>query len=170
MMSTNPDANNSVTPDAAGAAAPAPAPVEPPMPSILAQLNLPFKYADYARKGYHYDLSIQGDQLLAVVGGLSKAGFAMDTITGMDWIAENQMEVVYDFYHMHHCCHVVIRVRVPRDAAEVPTISKIFQGADWHERETHDFFGIRFAGHPDLSPFLLPDDADYHPLRKDFSA
>jgi len=52
----------------------------------------------------------------------------------------------------------------------VPTISAVFPGANWHERETHDFFGIRFAGHPNLIPLLLPEDADYHPLRKDFKA
>jgi NADH-quinone oxidoreductase subunit C len=44
----------------------------------------------------------------------------------------------------------------------------VFPGANWHERETHDFFGIVFLGHPDLSPLLLPEDADFHPLRKDF--
>ena len=53
---------------------------------------------------------------------------------------------------------------------KIPTISKVFPGADWHERETHDFFGINFVGHRDLSPFLLPDDATYHPLLKDFKA
>jgi NADH-quinone oxidoreductase subunit C len=51
----------------------------------------------------------------------------------------------------------------------VPSISEVFPGANWHERETHEFFGIRFLGHPNLSPLLLPEDATYHPLRKDFA-
>jgi NADH-quinone oxidoreductase subunit C len=63
---------------------------------------------------------------------------------------------------------VVVRARVPREEPEVPTISGVFPGANWHERETHEFFGIKFRGHPDLSPLLLPEDAAYHPLRKDF--
>jgi len=58
---------------------------------------------------------------------------------------------------------------VPRDQAELPTLSGVFPGANWHERETHDFFGIRFTGHPDLTPFLLPEDATFHPLRKDYA-
>ena len=62
------------------------------------------------------------------------------------------------------------RTRVPRDRPQLPTISTVFPGANWHERETHDFFGIRFEGHPDLSPLLLPEDATYHPLRKDFAS
>ncbi len=78
------------------------------------------------------------------------------------------MEVVYDFNHFDELCRVTVRTRVERDNPEVPTISDIYPGANWHERETHDFFGIKFAGHPDLSPLLLPEDADFHPLKKDF--
>lgn len=80
------------------------------------------------------------------------------------------IEVVYDFNHFQENCRVVVRTRIPRDNPELPTISSIFPGANWHERETHDFFGVRFQGHPDLSPLLLPEDADFHPLLKDFKA
>lgn len=82
--------------------------------------------------------------------------------------AIDDLEAVYDFNHYQGLLRVVVRTRVPRDNPEIPTISGVFPAADWHERETHDFFGIRFAGHPDLSPLLLPEDADYHPLLKDF--
>ena len=101
---------------------------------------------------------------------LDQNGFGLDAITGVDWIAQNEMEVVYDYFHPLSPLRVVVRARVPRGHPELPTLSGVFPGANWHERETHDFFGIRFLGHPDLTPFLLPEDADYHPLRKDFSA
>jgi NADH-quinone oxidoreductase subunit C len=101
---------------------------------------------------------------------LGKDGFSLDTITGVDWMASGQMEVVYDYFHPHRSLRAVVRTRIPRDNPEIATISNVFPGANWHERETHDFFGIRFLGHPDLSPFLLPEDATYHPLRKDFTA
>ena len=78
------------------------------------------------------------------------------------------LEVVYDFNHYETLCRVTIRTRVPRSQPEVPTISQIYPGANWHERETHDFFGITFVGHPYLVPLLLPEDADFHPLLKDF--
>jgi NADH-quinone oxidoreductase subunit C len=100
---------------------------------------------------------------------LDQHQFAIDTITGVDWIADSQMEVVYDFFHLTASWQIVVRTRVPRDRPELPTISTVFPGANWHERETHEFFGIRFAGHPNLSPLLLPEDATYHPLRKDFT-
>ena len=80
----------------------------------------------------------------------------------------DELEVVYDFNCMEELCRVVIRSRVPRDNPEIQTISEVFPGANWHERETHDFFGIRFIGHPSLIPLLLPEDADFHPLLKDF--
>jgi len=83
----------------------------------------------------------------------------------------DKLEVVYDYNRTDgELCRVVIRCRLDRDEPEISTISGIIPGADWHERETHDFFGIVFTGHPDLSPLLLPEDADFHPLRKDFKA
>jgi NADH-quinone oxidoreductase subunit C len=124
---------------------------------------------DAKAKGYHLDVTVGPDQVVAAAELLDQRGFAIDTVTGVDWMASGQMEVVYDFFHPSSVLHVVVRTRVPRDKPELPTIQGVFPGANWHERETHDFFGIRFLGHPDLSPLLLPEDADYHPLRKDFA-
>jgi NADH-quinone oxidoreductase subunit C len=126
---------------------------------------------DYKIHGYHLDAQVAPDQLLAAVTILDEAGFFIESITGVDWIKESQLEVIYDFSRYDFdTCRVVIRTRVPRDKPVVPTISKIYAGANWHERETHDFFGIKFAGHPHLVPLLLPEDADFHPLLKDFKA
>jgi NADH-quinone oxidoreductase subunit C len=63
---------------------------------------------------------------------------------------------------------LLLRTRVPRDAAEVPTLVTVYPGAAWHERETYEMFGIGFAGHPDLKPLLLPPEFEGHPLRKEF--
>jgi NADH:ubiquinone oxidoreductase subunit C len=139
-------------------------------PNPLAHLAVPFRGVDYAAKGYHVEATVAPDQVVAVAELLDKEGLALDTITGVDWLAEAQMEVVYDFFHPAKALRVVVRARVPRDNPELPTIHKVFPGANWHEREAHDFFGIRFLGHPNLTPFLLPEDATYHPLRKDYAA
>jgi NADH-quinone oxidoreductase subunit C len=151
---------------------PAPQPVSPPppAPNPLAHLPLPFKGVDYKAKGYHCEAAVSPDQVVAVAEVLDKEGLSLDTITGVDWMAESQMEVVYDYFHPAKALRVVVRTRIPRDNPEIPSIHKVFPGANWHERETHDFFGIRFLGHPNLTPFLLPEDATYHPLRKDFAA
>jgi NADH-quinone oxidoreductase subunit C len=134
----------------------------------LAHLAIPFQPVDYALKGYHLDASVTPERVVEAARELDGSGFALDTITGVDWMAEGQMEVVYDYFHPVRGLRVAVRTRVPRENPELPTISQVYPGANWHERETHDFFGIRFAGHPNLAPFLLPEDATYHPLRKDF--
>lgn len=157
---------------AAKPAAPAapPAPPPPPPPNPLAHLPLPTQGVDFALRGVNADATVEPSQVVFAAEQMDKAGFSIDTITGVDWMAQNQMEVVYDYFHPVRSIRASIRTRIPRENPELPTISKVFPGANWHERETHDFFGIRFTGHPDLTPFLLPEDATYHPLRKDFGS
>jgi len=148
-----------VPPAAGEAAAPAAAATAPASP---------LKVTDYRTRGFHLDVTVAPAQVVAAAEILDRAGFFIEAVTGVDWLAEHQMEVVYDFNHMAELCRVAVRTRLDRARPEVPTISAVFPGANWHERETHDFFGIVFTGHPDLSPLLLPEDADFHPLLKDF--
>ena len=61
-----------------------------------------------------------------------------------------------------------IKADVPEDTMSMETWSGVFSGANWHEREAHEMFGIGFAGHPDLRNMYLPTDFEGHPLRKDF--
>jgi len=61
---------------------------------------------------------------------------------------------------------VLLRTWVPADDAALASVVPVHRGADWHERETHEMFGVRFLGHPDLRPLLLPPDAPPTPLRK----
>ncbi|MDH6111097.1 NADH-quinone oxidoreductase subunit C [Kitasatospora sp. MAP12-15] len=64
--------------------------------------------------------------------------------------------------------HLLLRTRVPREGASLPTAAGVYAGAGWHERETHEMFGIGFEGHPHLVTLLLPDGFEGHPLRKEF--
>jgi len=126
---------------------------------------------DYSVHGYHPDAQVAAEQLLEAVKIVDQAEFFIESITGVDWIKEDQLEVIYDFSRYDfELCRVVIRTRVPRTSPVVPTITTIYAGANWHERETAEFFGINFAGHPHLIPLLLPEDADFHPLLKDYKA
>jgi NADH-quinone oxidoreductase subunit C len=63
---------------------------------------------------------------------------------------------------------VLVRTLVARDAAAVESVVTVYPGAAWHERETHEMFGIDFPGHPALGPLLLPPEFEGHPLRKEF--
>ncbi|WP_243084097.1 NADH-quinone oxidoreductase subunit C [Streptomyces sp. 891-h] len=62
----------------------------------------------------------------------------------------------------------VLRTTVPHEAPALPTATGVYAGAAWHERETHEMFGVDFPGHPHLVTLLLPDTFEGHPLRKDF--
>jgi len=125
---------------------------------------------DYASRGAHIDIQSSPKQIVEAAKILDETGFCLESISGVDWIKEEQMEVVYDYNRTDgQFCRVVVRVRIPRAEPSVPTISDIHPGANWHERETHEFFGIKFEGHPYLVPLLLPEDADFHPLLKDFT-
>jgi NADH-quinone oxidoreductase subunit C len=148
---------------ASGTAQVLPAEAQPATPTP------PVQVTDPKAKGYHLDVTVTPDQVIAAAQVADQFGFGMDMVSGVDWMAAGQMEVVYDFFHPASALHLVVRTRVPRDKAELPTIQSVFPGANWHERETHEMLGIKFLGHPNLTPLLLPEDADYHPLRKDFA-
>lgn len=124
---------------------------------------------DYARRGVHVDVQVGADQVVRAAEIVDAAGMTLDAITGVDWISDKELEVVYDYtYTGGECFRVVVRARIPRDEPTIPTITEVFAGANWHERETFDFFGINFEGHPQLEYLLLPEDCDFHPLLKDF--
>ncbi len=126
--------------------------------------------SDYAGHGVHLDVLCDPQQVVAAAEILDQAGFFIEAITGIDWLKEDQMEVVYDYNCSDgRLCRVVVRTRIPRAEPELPSIANVYPGANWHEREAYDFFGIRFQGHPDLTRILLPEDADFYPLLKDFT-
>ncbi len=79
-----------------------------------------------------------------------------------------RFEVIYNVYSIQNRRFLRLKVRVPEDAPEVPTVTSVWPGANWHERETWDMFGIKFAGHPDLRRLYMPEEFEHYPLRKDF--
>jgi NADH-quinone oxidoreductase subunit C len=88
-------------------------------------------------------------------------------LTGMDY-EDQGFEVVYQLHSFRHGHNVTVRARIPIDDVRIQSVTDLWRGADWHERETRDMFGIQFEGHPNLVPLLLPDDMlDHFPLRKD---
>lgn len=131
--------------------------------------ELRIEEADFVRQGTQLEIQAEAAQIEALAASLDRLGYTLEAITGVDRPAQGLLEAVYDFNRFPAGGRVTVRVRVPRDRPEIHTISGIFGGADWHEREAHDLFGIVFQGHPDLAPLLLPEDATFHPLRKDFS-
>jgi NADH-quinone oxidoreductase subunit C len=79
------------------------------------------------------------------------------------------LEAVYHLYSFPLNHKVTLKVQTPRTDPKIPTVSSLWQTADWHEREIYDLIGIVFIGHPDLRRILLSEDWVGHPLRKDYT-
>ncbi len=90
-----------------------------------------------------------------------------DFTTAVD-LGEQGFEVVTHLHSTRHHHNVRVKVRLPHDEPELPTISDIWATCDWNERETAEMFGIRFDGHPQPVKLLLSEPFEGYPLRKDF--
>jgi NADH-quinone oxidoreductase subunit C len=90
-----------------------------------------------------------------------------DWLTGVDELEEG-FSIVVHLWSPAERHHVLLRTRVTRDAPVLPSATAVFRGANWHERETYEMFGVQFSGHPNLVPLLLPDGFEGNPLRKEF--
>ena len=90
-----------------------------------------------------------------------------DLLTAVDERAAG-FDVVLRLWSPVERTGLLLRTRCPRDDPRVPSLTGVFAGAGWHERQTAELFGIGFDGHPGLAPLLLPEQVEGHPLRKDF--
>jgi NADH-quinone oxidoreductase subunit C/D len=92
----------------------------------------------------------------------------LSSITGVDYITENKMEVVYHAYKTTGGPALLFKTQLPREEPVVDSLVPLYAGAELQEREAYDMFGIRFAGHPDLRRILLWEGFAGYPLRKDW--
>ena len=115
-------------------------------------------------------LTVTRESIVSVVTMLrASAGFVSITdVCGVDYPErENRFEVVYHL--LSPTKNIRVRVKLSTDElVPVPSITGVFPGADWFEREAYDLYGILFSGHPDLRRILTDYGFDGHPLRKDF--
>ena len=91
-------------------------------------------------------------------------------VSSVDWPDDTErFEVVYEFYSIRHRRRIRVKTRVPQEDCVVDSLTDIWKGAEFMEREVFDMMGIRFRNHPNLTRILLPDDfPEGYPLRKDY--
>jgi NADH-quinone oxidoreductase subunit D/NADH-quinone oxidoreductase subunit C/D len=92
----------------------------------------------------------------------------LSSVTAVDYLEEGVIEVVYHFYKSTGGGALVLATRTPRDKAVVPSLTPIYPGADFQEREAWDLYGVTFEGHPDLRRILMWEGFGGHPMRKDW--
>ncbi|MFT4734474.1 MAG: NADH-quinone oxidoreductase subunit C [Algoriphagus sp.] len=76
--------------------------------------------------------------------------------------------VIYHLHSFENAIRLRMKVYLPKEKPEIPTASKLYASANWMERETFDFYGVKFIGHPNLTRILNMDEMDYHPMRKEY--
>lgn len=92
-----------------------------------------------------------------------------EDITAIDWAErKDRFTVVYHIYSLKHNFRLRLKADVDESDCTIDTVSDVWQAANWQERETYDMYGIKFNNHPDLRRMYMPEDFEYHPLRKDF--
>lgn len=90
-------------------------------------------------------------------------------VTAVDWFpSEPRFEVVYLLHSLERNERLRLRCRVGGEKPELDSVTEIWPGANWYEREVFDLFGVVFRNHPNPRRIMLPDDWEGHPLRKDY--
>ena len=88
--------------------------------------------------------------------------------TAVDWPEQNKITPIYHLYSMSQDHKLAIKCELDRNSPKIPTVSDLWAGCEWFERETYDMYGVEFENHPDLRRIMMTDDWVGFPLRKDY--
>ena len=146
-----------------------------PAPDAIASLQqaFPGKVGQAREFRGDHTLDVDKDIVRSVASHLKQLGFNfVADVSSVDHFgSEPRYEVVYEFCALggeHDKSHLRVKTKVSEDEPTVDSITPVYQGADWHEREVFDMMGIKFNGHPDLRRILMWDGYPFYPLKKDF--
>jgi NADH-quinone oxidoreductase subunit D len=120
--------------------------------------------ASYGERGYHLSVNAAKDTIVPLVKWFEGHAFYIEDMCCVDYL--EYLEIVYFFNTYASPSRVKVTIKVEADNPRAPTVSRIYQGAYWYEREIHEFFGVLFENHPNLTNLFLHDGVDFYPLRK----
>jgi NADH-quinone oxidoreductase subunit C len=141
--------------------------------NIKSQIENQFPHCVYLIDDYQeHNITARAEDIYPIIKELKSMGFIFLTdLTGNHFpeVENAEFQVVYHIHNLKENHRIRLKVNVPASNPQIPTITDLFSGANWMERETFDFFGIEFIGHPNLKRILNMDDMDYHPMRKEYA-
>ncbi len=113
---------------------------------------------------------VNSAMIVAVLEHLRARGFGMlVSVHGVDYHPEEpRLGVHYELLDMDSVDRLTVKLRVPLDSPNVPSVTPSWPTANHQEREVYDMFGVNFTGHPDMRRILMPEDYEGHPQRRDF--
>jgi NADH-quinone oxidoreductase subunit C len=142
---------------------------------ILEKLKSNFPSSIETTNDFRGDLTVQVKKSNAVIVAeflKNDAALSFDLpvdVVGVDmYRPEGRFEIVYVLYSVKNLKYIRLKVVVDEEDPVMPTLSTVWSGAAWNEREVYDMIGMKFSGHPDLRRMYMPEQYEYHPLRKDF--
>jgi len=114
-------------------------------------------------------LLVKKEELHQILSQLKDTGFNhLSDVTAVDYIDEQEFELIYHLWSHQEKIRAIVKVRIPRESPTVKSVVDLWTGAQMHEREDHELFGINFEGNSNLSPLFLEDWEEIPPFRKDF--
>ena len=119
---------------------------------------------------YQVSFEVNKEEVHRLLTSLKSEGWIqLSYLSAVDWIDENEFELVYIVFNWEKPVHIQVRCRLDREKPIMETILPIYPGCKYYEREAHEFFGIKFPGNPDFEKQLILEAwDDMPPLRKDF--
>lgn len=141
---------------------------------ILAVLKEKFE-SEFLKAEALYDfftIEVKSEKIVEIIQHLyqhpeTKFQF-LTTLCGIHYPDQNQIAVMYQLHNMQSNQKLRLKIFLNADKPEVPTLTTVFAGANWMERETYDFFGVIFTGHPNLKRILNVEEMIIFPMRKEY--
>ncbi|MFZ4931256.1 NADH-quinone oxidoreductase subunit C [Chryseobacterium sp. Mn2064] len=118
-------------------------------------------------------IEVKKDDIKKIIHYLKDSSLEFNFLTDICGIhypefPEKEIGVVYHLHNMMANFRLRLKIFMSRENIEVDSLVELYAGANWMERETYDFYGIKFKGHPDLRPILNMEDLGYHPMLKEY--
>lgn len=143
--------------------------------NLLQKLNEQFSAVTFEIVEFKDELTIQFDKKFIIdVSDFLKNDESLSflqciDITAIDWaVRSNRFTVSYNLFSLKNKFRLRLECKVDESDCAIESVSSVWASANWYERETYDMYGITFTNHPDPRRMYMPEEFEYHPLKKDF--